>query len=105
MNSGQEQLKRIEEKLVKLLAQHQHALRENLKLRKEQEKFATDKQIHFKDVATAQKEVKKYVDYYNEKRPHRSIEMLTPSAAHHQKGVLERCWKTYYSKPQIAINL
>ena len=44
MNSGQEQLKRIEEKLVKLLAQHQHALRENLKLRKEQEKFAADKQ-------------------------------------------------------------
>ena len=69
------------------------------------EEFATDKQIHFKDVATAQQEVKKYVDYYNEKRPHRSIEMLTPSAAHHQKGVLERCWKTYYSKPHIAINL
>jgi chromosome segregation ATPase len=44
MNSGQEQLKRIEEKLVKLLAQHQYALRENLKLRKEQEKFAADKQ-------------------------------------------------------------
>jgi hypothetical protein len=43
MNSGQEQLKRIEEKLVMLLAQHQHALRENLKLRKEQEKFAADK--------------------------------------------------------------
>jgi hypothetical protein len=44
MNSGKEQLKRIEEKLVKLLAQHQHVLRENLKLRKEQEKFVADKQ-------------------------------------------------------------
>ena len=69
------------------------------------EEFSTDKQIHFKDVATAQKEVKKYVEYYNEKRPHRSIEMLTPCVAHHQNGVLERCWKTYYSKPQIALNL
>jgi len=69
------------------------------------EEFATDKQIHFKDVVTAQKEVKKYVEYYNKKRPHRSIEMLTPCVAHHQKGVLERCWKTYYSKQQISINL
>jgi transposase InsO family protein len=69
------------------------------------EEFAVDKQIHFKGVSMAQQEVKKYVDYYNEKRPHRSIEMLTPSVAHHQKGVLKRCWKTYYSKKQISINL
>jgi transposase InsO family protein len=39
------------------------------------EEFAVDKQIHFKDVETTQKEIKKYVEYYNEKRPHRSIEI------------------------------
>ena len=44
MGSGKEQLIRIEEKLVKLLAQHQLALRENQKLRKEQAQYATDKQ-------------------------------------------------------------
>lgn len=35
MSSGQEQILRIEEKLVKLLAQHQQLLRENQKLKNE----------------------------------------------------------------------
>jgi chromosome segregation ATPase len=37
MSSGIEQIIRIEEKLNKLLSQHQQLLRENQKLRKEQE--------------------------------------------------------------------
>lgn len=37
MSSGTDQIKRIEEKLAKLLLQHQQLLRENQKLRNEQE--------------------------------------------------------------------
>jgi chromosome segregation ATPase len=36
MNSGQEQILRIEEKLVRLLSQYQQLLRENQKLKNEQ---------------------------------------------------------------------
>jgi len=45
-----------------------------------------------------QKEIKKIIKIYNEKRPHLSISMLTPSQAHHQRGKLSRKWKNYYLK-------
>lgn len=38
------------------------------------------------------------ISIYNDKRPHMSIGMLTPSLAHQRQGVLERKWKTYYKK-------
>lgn len=43
------------------------------------------------------------VDLYNNKRPHMSIDMLTPSEAHQMKGVLKRRWKTYYKKNEQII--
>ncbi|TAG50946.1 MAG: hypothetical protein EAZ27_14020 [Cytophagales bacterium] len=67
--------------------------------------FTTEKQIHFKDLETAKTEIKINIDYYNQKRPHRSIEMLTPNAAHMHKGELKRQWKTYYRKSQNNVNL
>jgi hypothetical protein len=42
MSSGQQQLNRIEEKLASLIAQHQQTLRENQKLRKEQEDYLSN---------------------------------------------------------------
>lgn len=67
--------------------------------------FANDEQIHFKDIETAKKEIETYIAYYNTKRPHRSIDMLTPNAAHQQKGLLKRKWKSYYSKKQNTVIL
>jgi|694.fasta_scaffold17777_10 chromosome segregation ATPase len=45
MSSGQQQLERIEEKLASLIAQHQQTLRENQKLRKEQENYLSNQQV------------------------------------------------------------
>jgi putative transposase len=67
--------------------------------------FTTEDQIHFKDVETAKTEIKINIDYYNKRRPHRSVEMLTPNVAHKHKGELKRQWKTYYKKEQIVVNL
>jgi putative transposase len=67
--------------------------------------FTTEDQIHFKDVETAKTEIKINIDYYNQRRPHRSVEMLTPNVAHKHKGELKRQWKTYYRKPQNDVNL
>ena len=67
--------------------------------------FTTEDQIHFKDVETAKTEIKINIDYYNQRRPHRSVEMLTPNVAHKHKGELKRQWKTYYRKEQNVVNL
>ena len=64
--------------------------------------FATDGQIHYQDVATAKIGIKKIVNYYNCRKPHSSVEMLTPSQAHEQIGPLKRKWKTYYKKQKVA---
>lgn len=47
-----------------------------------------------------QKEIKKIIKTYNEKRPHLSIDLLTPSQAHMVSGKLRRKWKNYYAKKQ-----
>jgi putative transposase len=67
--------------------------------------FTTEQQINYKDVVIAKSEVKNIIDYYNKKRPHRSVEMLTPNIAHQQKGELKRKWKTIYKNNENHINL
>jgi putative transposase len=67
--------------------------------------FAKEGQIHFKDVETAKKMIQINIDYYNQKRPHRSVEMLTPNVAHQQIGELKRRWNSNYRKPQNDVNL
>ena len=37
------------------------------------------------------------IDFYNTQRPHMSIGMQTPEAAHQQCGEQHRCWKNYYA--------
>ena len=49
-----------------------------------------------------QKEIKKIIKTYNEKRPHLSIDLLTPSQAHMGSGKLRRKWKNYYAKKQTV---
>jgi putative transposase len=67
--------------------------------------FTTEQQINYKDVEIAKSEVKNIIDYYNKKRPHRSVEMLTPNVAHQQKGELKRKWKTIYKNKENHVNL
>lgn len=62
------------------------------------EEFTTDRQISFCNVATAKTEIKKFIDFYNRQRPHRSVEWLTPNEAHERVGELKRVWKAYYRK-------
>lgn len=39
--------------------------------------------------------VRKAVEFYNEDRPHRSIDMLTPNQAHQMEGELKKHWHSY----------
>lgn len=49
----------------------------------------------FADFASAARAVKEAVGTYNDLRPHSSIDMMTPAAAHTQSGELKRRWKNY----------
>lgn len=62
------------------------------------EEFTDDRQISFCNLATAKTEIKKFIDFYNEKRPHRSVQWLTPNKAHKCTGELKRVWKSYYNQ-------
>lgn len=39
--------------------------------------------------------VSKIIEVYNNKRPHCSIDYLTPADAHNSEGPLKKRWKTY----------
>lgn len=60
------------------------------------EEFTEDRELTFSDIEEAKGEIKKFITFYNEQRPHRSIEWWTPNEAHRRKGRLERVWKSYY---------
>jgi len=62
------------------------------------EEFTDERQISFSNLAIAKSEIRKYIDFYNEKRPHRSVEWLTPNEAHKCVGELKRVWKSYYNQ-------
>lgn len=51
----------------------------------------------FESFPHAEIEVARAVSTYNHRRPHLSIDMLTPAAAHTQTGVLKRLWKHNYT--------
>jgi putative transposase len=64
------------------------------------EEFTNDRQINFSNIAIAKTEIKKFIEFYNTERPHRSVAWLTPNEAHNEKGELKRMWKAYYAKTQ-----
>lgn len=45
--------------------------------------------------ADIEKILPKAISIYNERRPHSSIDFLTPTEAHSRKGQLKKRWKTY----------
>ncbi len=62
------------------------------------EEFTDQKEIGFPTLTIARKSIKKFIDFYNSKRPHRSIDWLTPSQAYQMEGELKRHWKMYMKK-------
>jgi len=62
------------------------------------EEFTTDREINFSSIAEAKTNIRKFIDFYNQHRPHRSIQWYTPNEAHKRKGTLKRLWKSYYKQ-------
>ena len=62
------------------------------------EEFTNDRQINFCNIEQAKKDIKKFIEFYNQQRPHRSVQWLTPNQAHQCTGILKRVWKAYWRK-------
>lgn len=62
------------------------------------EEFTDDRQIYFCNIDEAKKEIKKFIAFYNQQRPHRSVQWLTPNQAYKCTGELKRVWKAYRRK-------
>lgn len=56
--------------------------------------------IKLKSLRSVIFQIKGIIEVYNKKRPHSSIQMLTPDQAHLGKGALKRFWKNYYKKKE-----
>lgn len=54
--------------------------------------------LRYPQLATARQGVARRIALYNVERPHLSLDMLTPTQAHEQTGVLKRHWKRYAYK-------
>lgn len=56
-----------------------------------------------KDQAVA--ELERIIRYYNQERPHLSLQRLTPEAAHSKQGKLKKCWKLPETKEKSSLYL
>ena len=54
----------------------------------------------FEDYLSAEAAVKIAIEKYNNKRPHRSCNMLTPAQAHTRKGKLKKHWNVKKAESQ-----
>jgi transposase InsO family protein len=56
----------------------------------------------YRDHKEAKKSIEIIIKNYNEKRPHGSLDYLTPSKAHDMSGEIKKRWKHYpYKKKDI----
>ena len=60
------------------------------------EEFTDDKQISFLNYKEAKIIMKQIIKFYNDERPHRSLEYYTPTIAYDINKKLKRMWKAYY---------
>lgn len=60
------------------------------------EEFTDEKTISFQTFNQGLKAIPRFIKFYNEERPHRSIDMHTPAQAFNMTGEIKRQWKTYY---------
>lgn len=58
---------------------------------------------NFETIDDVRTVLERIIDYYNAKRPHASIDMLTPEIAHQKNGTLLKRWKNYYSKKVVTV--
>ncbi|MDZ4808736.1 MAG: integrase core domain-containing protein [Bacteroidota bacterium] len=62
------------------------------------EEFTDERQINFCNIDEAKTEIKKFIEFYNQQRSHRSVQWLTPNQAYQCTGALKRLWKPYRCK-------
>jgi putative transposase len=55
---------------------------------------------NFRNFEVAKKQTDLVIEYYNERLPHSSVDMLTPSKAHHKTGKLKKHWVWYWRESQ-----
>ena len=54
----------------------------------------------------ALEQIKRFIDFYNNKRPHYSIGLQTPNAAHRQTGEQKKMWKNkFYRKSEQSLRI
>lgn len=59
----------------------------------------------FDDFDTAKSEIAAAIEYYNNRLPHSSIDMLTPNEAHLKIGELKKHWRWYWKEQQNETEL
>jgi len=62
------------------------------------DEFTEERHLSFRNISEGKEKIRQWIEFYNQERPHRSIEMLTPSKAYQLRGELKRMWKNYYGK-------
>lgn len=55
-------------------------------------------QYSFQTIEQVRQAVQEAVTFYNTKRPHRSLDMLTPEQAYGKTGVIKKRWRSYKDK-------
>ena len=55
----------------------------------------------YQNYKEAKKSISKIIEIYNKRRPHSSLDFLTPENAHDQSGQINKRWKTYARKRKI----
>lgn len=55
------------------------------------------------DAKKARSYIPEIINIYNSKRPHLSIDLLTPNQAHEMQGVIKRRWKNYPKKSNFSL--
>lgn len=58
---------------------------------------------HFMDMDQARSVIGRFISFYNTRRPHMSIGMLTPEAVHQQLGGQRKMWKTKVFSPNKTL--
>jgi len=65
------------------------------------EEFMEDYKKGYLSTAQALEEIPVNIKFYNQIRPHSSVNMLTPNQAHSKKGFIPRKWKNYYTQKTV----
>jgi len=65
------------------------------------EEFTEEKQISFANFGEAKIIMSQIVKFYNDERPHRTLEFYTPTIAYQMNRELKKKWKNYYKKLTI----